>query len=205
MARPKDADKRQLILSEAKKMFAERGYERSSMGALAARIGIPVGSLYTYFPSKEGLLGFIIEEGWGEFAAYLEEGLGPGDDSGRISEAGLTKLAFLVRKALPALFEDMDLIVILLGQAGSATRLKEKLDYLASLIASIIGECVSERGENPKTALPELEAGLLVMLLGSLESLRLSRRIDMGIGAGEIIAFLASTVEAALGRALPEV
>ena len=38
MARPKDADKRQLILAEAKKMFAERGYERSSMGALAARL-----------------------------------------------------------------------------------------------------------------------------------------------------------------------
>ena len=124
---------------------------------------------------------------------------------GRFADAGLAKLAFLIRKALPALFKDMDLIAILLGQAGSATRLKEKLDYLASLIASIIGECVEEKGENPRTAIPELEAGLLVMLLGSLESLRLSRRIDTGIGAEEIIAFLASTVEATLGRALPEV
>jgi len=69
MARPKDADKRQLILAEAKKMFAERGYERSSMGALAARIGIPVGSLYTYFPSTEALLGVSVEEGWSEFAS----------------------------------------------------------------------------------------------------------------------------------------
>ena len=222
MARPKDADKRQLILAEAKKMFAERGYERSSMGALAARIGIPVGSLYTYFPSKEALLGVIVEEGWSEFASYLEEGLegnaasgakaaglvsrpaGP-VSKGSFADAGLAKLAFLIRKALPALFKDVDLIAILLGQAGSVTRLKEKLDYLASLIASIIGECVEEKGENPRTAIPELEAGLLVMLLGSLESLRLSRRIDTGIGAEEIIAFLASTVEATLGRALPEV
>ncbi|MDX9783367.1 MAG: TetR/AcrR family transcriptional regulator [Spirochaetia bacterium] len=201
MARPKDADKRQLILAEAKRMFAEKGYDRSSMSALAARIGLPVGSLYTYFPSKEALLGVIIEEGWSEFAIYLEKGLGQASSS---VEAGLAKLAFLIRKALPALFEDMDLIVILLGQAGSATRLKEKLDSLASLIASIIGECVAENGQSLRTAIPELEAGLLVMLLGSLESLRLSRRIDMGIGVGEIIAFLVSTVEATLGRALPE-
>lgn len=201
MARPKDADKRQLILAEAKRMFAEQGYDRSSMGALAARIGIPVGSLYTYFSSKEALLGDIIEEGWGEFALYLEEGLGKAPAS---VGAGLAKLAFLIRKALPALFKDVDLIAILLGQAGSATRLKEKLDYLASLIASIIGECVEEKGQNLQATIPELEAGLLVMLLGSLESLRLNRRIDMGIGAGEIIAFLVSTVEASLGCALPE-
>jgi hypothetical protein len=45
------------------------------------------------------------------------------------------------------------------------------------------------KGENPRTAIPELEAGLLVMLLGSLESLRLSRRIDTGIGAEEINRF----------------
>lgn len=197
MARPKDADKRQLIMAEAKRMFAERGYERSSMGALARGIGIPVGSLYTYFPSKEGLLITIIEEGWNEFAAYLETGLPYG-------LPGMSKLAFLVRKALPALFEDMDLIAILLGQASSATRLKEKLDYLASLIASIIGECVRDNGGEPQTAIPELEAGLLVMLLGSLETLRLSRRMEMGLGAAEIIAFLVSIVEASLGHALPE-
>ena len=142
MARPKDADKRQLILAKAKRLFAERGYERSSMSALASFIGIPVGSLYTYFPSKEALLGVIIEEGWSEFSSYLQEGLGQSPAS---RGAGLAKLAFLIRRALPALFKDMDLIAILLGQAGSATRLKEKLDFLASLIASIIAECMEEK------------------------------------------------------------
>ncbi len=198
MARPKDSDKRLLILAIAKRMFAGKGYERSSMAALARIIGIPVGSLYTYFPSKEALLITIIEEGWNEFSAYLEAGL-------YYPLPGMSKLAFLVRRALPALFEDMDLIAILLSQASGATKLKEKLDYLASLIASIIGECVREDGGEPKTAIPELEAGLLVMLLGSLESLRLSRRLEMGLGADEIIAFLVSIVEASLGHALPEV
>jgi hypothetical protein len=64
---------------------------------------------------------------------------------GSFADAGLPSL-LSHSKALPALFKDMDLIAILLGQAGSATRLKEKLDYLASLIASIIGECVEEKG-----------------------------------------------------------
>lgn len=81
MARRKDAEKRRRILDEAKRVFAQAGFDRTSMGTVAERVGIPVGSLYTYFDSKETLLGAIIEEGWAEFATSLETGLEAADAS----------------------------------------------------------------------------------------------------------------------------
>ena len=204
MARRKDADKRQLILGEAKRMFADGGYDGTSMGGLAGRIGIPVGSLYTYFDSKEVLLNTIIEEGWNDFSRYLERGLS-GGEGGLDREPPLSRLAFLVRRALPELFDDIDLIAILLAQADSGSRLGEKLEHMATLITSIIADYRKRGGEIVAMEIPTLRAGLAVMLLGSLESIRLIHRTGIDLAAGDVIAFLVSTVEGALGCSLPDV
>jgi len=214
MARRKDADKRQLILGEAKRMFAGKGYDATSMAALAKHIGIPVGSLYTYFDSKEVLLNTIIEEGWGEFFFYLQGGLGSGSadraaDSGaggNLSGGGaLSRLAFLVRKALPELFKDLDLIAILLAQADQSSRLGEKLEQLAFLIDSIIMDFRKAEGETAGSGIPNLKTGLAVMLLGSLETMRLIHRAGIDIGMEDVIAFLVLTIEGALGCSLPAI
>ena len=219
MARRKDADKRQLILGEAKRMFAGKGYDATSMAALAKRIGIPVGSLYTYFESKEALLNTIIEEGWGEFFLYLQGGLGSGSPDraaesgaeGGSSEVGssgsgaLSRLAFLVRKALPELFRDLDLIAILLAQADQSSRLGEKLEQLAFLVDSIIMDFRKAERENAGSGIPNLKTGLAVMLLGSLETMRLIHRAGIDIGMEDVIAFLVLTIEGALGCSLPAI
>ena len=59
MARPiaKDHDeKRGAILSAATRVFAEQGYERSSMALVAEACGISKSLIYHYYPSKEALL-----------------------------------------------------------------------------------------------------------------------------------------------------
>ncbi|MCE1195187.1 TetR/AcrR family transcriptional regulator [bacterium] len=209
MARRKDADKRRRILDEAKRMFAGDGFERTSMGTVAERAGIPVGSLYTYFDSKETLLGAIIEEGWAEFATSLEKGLAktaPGDGAARDAAGeALGKLSFLVLRAFPALLHDADLIAIILAQADRGSLLAEKLEHLASLIAAIIAEYHGSQAKGGESiaAVPGLKAGIAVMLLGSLETARLIRRAEVGLAMGDVSAFLASTVEAALGCSLP--
>jgi AcrR family transcriptional regulator len=213
MARRKDAEKRRRILDEAKRIFAEAGFERTSMGTVAERAGIPVGSLYTYFDSKETLLGAIIEEGWAEFASSLETGLdAAGTAAGDLrnsASAGvaLGKLSFLVLRAFPALLNDADLISILLAQADRSSLLAEKLERLAAIIAGIIAEYHGsrERGGETVAAVPGLKAGIAVMLLGSLETVRLIRRAGVGLAVDDVSAFLASTVEAALGCSLPRV
>jgi len=209
MARRKDADKRRRILDEAKRVFAEDGFERTSMGTVAERVGIPVGSLYTYFDSKGTLLQAIVGEGWAEFASSLEQGLAVArpvsGSAGNAADEALAKLAFLVLRAFPTLLNDVDLIAILLAQADRSALLAEKLEYLASLIAAIITEYHGSRTEGGESiaAVPELKAGIAVMLLGSLETVRLIGRAEIGLTIADVSAFLVATVEAALGCSLP--
>jgi AcrR family transcriptional regulator len=47
---------RALILDTALRLFAERGYERTTMRAIAAEAGVSVGNAYYYYDSKEHLV-----------------------------------------------------------------------------------------------------------------------------------------------------
>lgn len=49
------------IMRAAAAMYRERGYERSSMSALARRVGISAPALYYYFASKEEILAAFLE------------------------------------------------------------------------------------------------------------------------------------------------
>ncbi len=207
MARPKDSDRRSAIVATAKSLFAGSGFETISMSLLATTVGIPVGSLYTYFESKERLLACIVEEGWGEFVALMEAGMaeslsGLGDTAG-VRERNLLRLSYLIKKALPRLFEDVDLISILLSRTGTSSGLQGKFEYLAQMIESIVESLGVPPSGSPDPGLRMARTGLAVMLLGSFEVMRLSKHSGIGINASQIIAFLAATVETTLGCRLP--
>src|SRR3954452_6125337 len=53
-------DRRAEIVGEAERLFAERGYEKTRMSDLAAKVGITKGLLYWYFESKEALIAEIM-------------------------------------------------------------------------------------------------------------------------------------------------
>lgn len=50
------------ILAEATRLFAERGYEGASMGDLADRVGLRKASLFHHFPSKDALYATVLEQ-----------------------------------------------------------------------------------------------------------------------------------------------
>jgi len=47
--------KHKLILDKASEMFERYGYEEMKVSVLAKEVGVSVGTIYTYFESKEGL------------------------------------------------------------------------------------------------------------------------------------------------------
>lgn len=51
---------RSALLTSARKLFAERGYRQTQISEISSRIGVSVGTLYRYFPSKEQLLVAVI-------------------------------------------------------------------------------------------------------------------------------------------------
>jgi AcrR family transcriptional regulator len=55
------------ILKAAKTLFAQRGYENTSTGAIARAASTSESQLMKHFTSKEGLLEAVFDEGWGNF------------------------------------------------------------------------------------------------------------------------------------------
>src|SRR5918992_2330152 len=53
---PKGDQTRTLILQTALDMFRERGYEQTTMRAIAEKAGLSLGNAYYYFRSKEHLI-----------------------------------------------------------------------------------------------------------------------------------------------------
>ncbi len=55
------ADKQERVLDAALSEFADRGYQAASLNRVVAQAGIAKGSLYQYFPNKEGIFRHIFQ------------------------------------------------------------------------------------------------------------------------------------------------
>lgn len=74
---------RERALDAALASFAGRGYEATSLDALAAELGVRKQTILYYFPSKERLLDAVVDRTAAELAEVLERALataGPGWD-----------------------------------------------------------------------------------------------------------------------------
>ena len=60
---PRRSDAAERILREAMRLFAERGYERTSVPEIQAAAGLTRGSgaMYKHYPSKEALLHAVLD------------------------------------------------------------------------------------------------------------------------------------------------
>jgi AcrR family transcriptional regulator len=58
---PRQADTRQRILDVALELFAEQGYEKTSLREIAERLNVTKAALYYHFASKEALLAGIVD------------------------------------------------------------------------------------------------------------------------------------------------
>jgi AcrR family transcriptional regulator len=58
---PRQADTRQRALDVALELFAEQGYEKTSLREIAERLDVTKAALYYHFASKEALLAGIVD------------------------------------------------------------------------------------------------------------------------------------------------
>src|SRR4051794_39347684 len=64
---------RQGVLDIAVRAFNEHGYDATSMGTLATRLGLSKSAIYHHFTSKEALLEEALDKGLGALEAVLRE------------------------------------------------------------------------------------------------------------------------------------
>ncbi|MEU0372890.1 TetR/AcrR family transcriptional regulator [Streptomyces sp. NPDC006283] len=74
-------ERRNELLATAAEVFAEQGYDATTVREIADAAGIMAGSLYYHFDSKESMLDEILstflEDLWAGYDAVLAAGLGP--------------------------------------------------------------------------------------------------------------------------------
>lgn len=88
VVKPPD-ERRSEILQAATQLFRERGFETTTVQAIASKAGVAAGTVYLYYPSKEALLGALVDDfeaGLVErFAEIAEDVLNEEDATGEIA------------------------------------------------------------------------------------------------------------------------
>lgn len=73
-------ERREAILTIAKRVFLDQGYSGASMSAISAELGGSKGTLWSYFPSKEELFAAVLDDATKDYRAQLADVLKPGED-----------------------------------------------------------------------------------------------------------------------------
>jgi TetR/AcrR family transcriptional regulator len=123
------------ILDAALGSFGSRGYEATSLDALADGLGVRKQSILYWFPSKEALLEAVIDRSAGELAAALQEALDQAGDGWERVEA-VVRSVFRLAARRPELLG----LVREVGRLGppSATRLWLALEPLVRRASSFL-------------------------------------------------------------------
>jgi TetR/AcrR family transcriptional repressor of cmeABC operon len=193
MARLKDEQKRESIQQTAKMLFAQAGFFNTSISDIVRESGFSVGTIYTYFKSKDEIVRSIVDEGWEVFRTRLQSSL---EEAASPQEA----LAVVLDRFLPELLDDLDLINIILTEALQYTRLEAKIHELRELIGTLLGKA-DVAGQLSRE---QLEAAMMVYFLGVLDSARIATSTKIDVTVKDVVAFVRHTVEEALGVDLPK-
>jgi AcrR family transcriptional regulator len=116
---------RQRVLDAALHAFGTAGYDATSLDDLAASLGVRKQTILYHFPSKEILMGAVIDDAGAHLAATVEDGL-------ETSRPGWGRIEAVVRSVFRLAGQRPELLGLLreasrLGPPH-ATRLREQLD-----------------------------------------------------------------------------
>jgi AcrR family transcriptional regulator len=107
------------VLDVAVRAFNEFGYDATSMGTLATRLGLSKSAIYHHFASKEALLEQALDEGLAPLEAVLREGT-----SGSPAE----RLQLVLDRAVHVLVERLPYVTLLLRLRGNTDVERAALD-----------------------------------------------------------------------------
>jgi AcrR family transcriptional regulator len=125
------------LLEAAAAEFAERGYEATTMTAIATRAGASIGSLYQFFPTKEQVAVTLIEQ----YVIELEAAFGQLSEKVPLLDVSvvagrLTTLFVAFRTTHPAFVGLVDALdVVLPGATGVRERLRKGIASVLAVLA----------------------------------------------------------------------
>lgn len=151
---------REQLLQVCVEVFNENGYDATSMGALAQRLGVTKSAIYHHVSSKEELLELALERALGALEAKFEE----------VQEAdmpAIQSIEAVLRGSAHVLVEQMPYVTLLLRLRGNSevelAAMKRRRDFTRQL-----GELIARAQEDgdvrtdiTAVAAPRLVLGML--------------------------------------------
>ncbi|HEU5222527.1 MAG TPA: TetR/AcrR family transcriptional regulator [Candidatus Lumbricidophila sp.] len=107
---------RDSVLVVAAGAFNEFGYDATSMGTLAERLGVTKSAIYYHFESKAQILERALDEALGALEGVLDEATG----AAHAADSAIDRLAFVMRGAVLVLVDKLPYVTLLLRLRGNS-------------------------------------------------------------------------------------
>lgn len=138
--------KKQQIMQAALKVFASKGFNGATITMIAKEAGIAKGLMYSYYESKEKLLGELLSFGMQKAAAFLSE-----DGTGKLETK--KEFAASLRKMIQLFLEEADfwrLYTMLALQPHIAEKFyKEAMAFLQQYLEVYVAYFKKKKSANP--------------------------------------------------------
>ena len=202
MPRQKSDDKRRRILQAAVKVFAQKGYHRAKVAAIARGADVADGTIYLYFRNKEDILVSLFDE-------VMDEHLQQARQELAAVQGAPARLFAIAHHHLRVLGGNRDLAVVFQVELRQSTQFMER--FTASWLQDyfgLVGEVI-EDGQRAGTLRPDLPKKLATkMFFGALDELVTSwviggKDYDLSRLAGPMVDLFLQGAAALDGRARP--
>ncbi|RSZ65611.1 TetR/AcrR family transcriptional regulator [Corynebacterium hylobatis] len=139
-------ERREQLISIGREVFAERGFEGSSVEEIAARAGVSKPVVYEHFGGKEGLYAVVVDREMISLEKIITEALSHGRSRVRIEQAVIALLTYVEEETDGFLILVRDLVP---GQDQSYATL---LNTAVGQVSHILGDSFTRQGLDPEVA-----------------------------------------------------
>lgn len=139
--------RREQLLDIGRRLFAERGFDGTSIEEVAARAGVSKPVVYEHFGGKEGLYAVVVDREMQNLLHTVVDGLGNAEERAKIEQAALALLTYIEENS------DGFRILVRDRHAAAATgTFASLLSDVASQVEYILVGDFKRRGYDPRLA-----------------------------------------------------
>jgi AcrR family transcriptional regulator len=140
-------ERREQLLDVGRSLFAEKGYDGTSIEEIAARAGVSKPVVYEHFGGKEGLYAVVVDREMSDLLARLTESLSAGHPRQLVERSALALLTYIEEQTDGFRVLSRDSPV-----AGAGGTFSSLLNDIGSQVEHILAREFSTRGISTKLA-----------------------------------------------------
>lgn len=154
------AERREQLIDIARRLFAERGYDRASVEEIAARAEVSKPVVYEHFGGKEGLYAVVVDREVARLLTMMQDALTSGHPRELLEQAAFALLDYIEQSS------DGFRILVRDSPIGSSSgSFGSIIGDVASRVEYILAAEFKARGFDPKAA--PMYAQMLVGMVGT--------------------------------------